>query len=121
KERTRLAPFAGLGGLGAKAAAASSPMPSMASAVEPSRVVPPRRKSLDSFEDCWLLTRYEAVEWWQRGMHRRDFCAAWDGSSLAWIELRSTGRGSSVGAASSSTSSFTPSSKPMNSTDNEGD
>jgi protein ImuB len=121
EERTRLAPFAGLGGLGAKAAAASSPMPSMASAVEPSRVVPPRRKSLDSFEDCWLLTRYEAVEWWQRGMHRRDFCAAWDGSSLAWIELRSTGRGSSVGAASSSTSSFTPSSKPMNSTDNEGD
>jgi protein ImuB len=117
EERTRLAPFAGIGGLGAKAAAMSLPTPSTASAVEPSRMVHPRRKSLDSFEDCRLLIRYEAVEWWQRGMHRREFCAAWDGSSLAWIELRSTGRGSSVGAASSST----PSLAPMSSTDNEGD
>jgi protein ImuB len=86
-------------------ATASFPLsipPATTPAVEPSRLVHPLRRSLDSFEDRWLLARFEAVEWWRRGLQRRDFCAAWDGASLAWIELRATGDGSDVAAPSSS-------------------
>ena len=98
-ERTRLAPFAASNGL---EAARTSPLElSRTPAVEPSRLVRPRRRALDSFEDHWLLARFEAVEWWRRGMQRRDFCGAWDGSSVAWIELRSTDD-ANVGTALSS-------------------
>lgn len=98
-ERTRLAPFAAANGL---EAARTSPLElSRTPAVEPSRLVRPRRRALDSFEDHWLLARFEAVEWWRRGMQRRDFCGAWDGSSVAWIELRSTDDASAGTAPSS--------------------
>jgi hypothetical protein len=35
-----------------------------------------------------LLARLEAVQWWRQFIPRRDFCAAWDGAGLAWVEVR---------------------------------
>jgi protein ImuB len=88
EERTRLAPL-GLappaspaGGLDARDVASWQTL-----TLEPSRLVRPSRRPLDAFGDRWLIARFEAVEWWRRGMQRRDFCGAWDGSNVAWIEL----------------------------------
>ncbi len=81
QERTRLVPFGAPG----------STLPTSAlvtSAIEPSRLVQPFRTSSDAFDDATLLLRLEAVEWWRGSAQRSDFCAAWDGSALAWIELR---------------------------------
>jgi protein ImuB len=85
-ERTRLvAPLA-----------ESAPPPSsrrllVTSALEPSRLVEPSRRPLESLAQVRLLARIEVVEWWRRGTARRDIAAAWTGSehggALAWVEL----------------------------------
>ena len=104
EERTRLVPIG---------APASGPAVAslVTSALEPSRLVHPVRRSLDSFSGearagapraggltdreepggLKLLARLEAVEWWRRPAPRRDFCAGWDGASLAWVEVRASG------------------------------
>ncbi len=96
-ERTRLMPFDGAGGassgLGhAAAGAADVPSSRVTSAIEPSRLLHSSRplgRPLDSFEGMALLARLDAVEWWRQLVPRRDFYAAWDGSSLAWVEVQS--------------------------------
>jgi protein ImuB len=81
EERTRLLPFG--------ASAASLPISGLVmSAMEPSRLVQPTRMPPEAFKEATLLHRLEAVEWWRRSAQSSDFCAAWDGSALAWVELR---------------------------------
>jgi protein ImuB len=75
-ERTRLAPYG----------APTEPNELGRAALEPTRLIPPTRRSLEAFEGTWLIARVEAVEWWRRGWERRDFCAAWDGANVAWID-----------------------------------
>jgi protein ImuB len=93
-ERTRLVPFGAAKPVGYPAAgAADVPSSLVTSAIEPSRLVHtsrPLSRPLDSFDGMALLARLEAVEWWRQSGPRRDFCAAWDGAGLAWVEVRST-------------------------------
>lgn len=108
-ERTRLTPFGAfaasagasgamprLGNAGGRSPdvprAAAADVPSLVtSALEPSRLVHSSRplgRPFDSFEGVALLARLEAVQWWRQFIPRRDFCAAWDGAGLAWVEVR---------------------------------
>ena len=61
------------------------------SALEPTRLVTPSRRSLVELAQVRVLARVEAVEWWRRGPARRDVAAAWAcserGGALAWVEL----------------------------------
>ncbi len=92
-ERTRLVPFGAAKPAGIPAAgAADIPSSLVTPAIEPSRLVHasrPLSRPLHSFEGMALLGRLEAVEWWRQFVPRRDFCAAWDGIGLAWVEVRS--------------------------------
>lgn len=68
------------------------------SALEPTRLVPPRPVARDAFVPVRPLARIEAVEWWRRSPLRRDLLAAWTTSeperALAWVELRDEGAAS---------------------------
>lgn len=84
EDRTRLVAFGA-----PRASRATLPTSALVtSAIEPSRLVQPVRMPPDAFEEGTLLLRLEAVEWWRGSVQSRDFCAAWDGAALAWIELR---------------------------------
>ena len=93
EERTRLIPFGAAKPVGYPAAgAADVPSSLVTSAIEPSRLVHSSRlhsRPIDSFEGMTLLSRLETVEWWRQLVPRRDFCAAWDGIGLAWVEVKS--------------------------------
>jgi protein ImuB len=95
-ERTRLVPcratWVSSGFQPAAAGAADVPSALVTSAIEPSRLLHsarPLHKSLDSLEGMAILTRLDAIEWWRQLLPPRDFCAAWDGAGLAWVEVRS--------------------------------
>jgi protein ImuB len=96
-ERTRLVPIGAPTSTGPATASLST------SALEPSRLVHPVRRAIESFRGgtnfaetrattgeagLTLLARLEAIEWWRRPVVRRDFCAGWDGVGLAWVEVR---------------------------------
>jgi protein ImuB len=103
-ERTRLVSFgaARSGIVHAAAGAADVPSALVASALEPSRLVDSSRtlcRPLDSFEGVELLARLETVEWWRQSKPRRDFCAAWDGAALAWVEVRNSANATTTGGA----------------------
>jgi protein ImuB len=130
--RTRLAPFGERGGepsperVGALLDGAPLPgRPSkdpgyrhslVASAIEPTRVIPRHRLSQGVFEEPELLMRIEAIEWWRAGGRDRggatpiDWVAVWTpdhicsegrragargGHVLAWVEVVSTDEGQS--------------------------
>jgi protein ImuB len=91
-ERTHLVPFG---------SAPERPRgPGIASALEPTRLVPSRPVPRDAFVPVRPLARIEAVEWWRRTPRRRDLLAAWSMTSseqeraLAWVELRDDGEAS---------------------------
>ncbi len=95
EERTRLIPFGAAKPAGYPAAgAADVPSSLVISAIEPSRLVHSSRlhsRPIDSFEGMTILSRLETVEWWRqpaRQVVARDFFSAWDGASLAWVEVK---------------------------------
>jgi protein ImuB len=82
-DRTRLVPFG-----------ASRDVPRHAltmSSLEPTRLVEPTHVKLHALADAKLLARVDGIEWWKRGVVRRDLVAAWIGSrqsgAHAWVEL----------------------------------
>jgi hypothetical protein len=59
-------------------------------APEPSRMVSePIAISRDRMANVTLLLRTESVEWWRRGLERRDLVAAWVDGAIAWVEMSS--------------------------------
>jgi protein ImuB len=82
-ERTRLAPFG--------ARPPSPRHPQVTSALEPTRMAPPRPIEPEDFTPLARPMRVEGLEWWRRPARRRDLVAAWLGAgeerSLAWVEL----------------------------------
>jgi protein ImuB len=87
-ERTRLAPYAAAASVERNELGRVSAADEKVTVLEPTRLIPPTRRSLEAFESTWLIARVEAVEWWRRGWQRRDFCAAWNGANVAWIDRR---------------------------------
>jgi protein ImuB len=96
-ERTRLVRFG--------SAPERTRAPGVTSALEPTRLVPPRPVGREALVPVRALARIEAVEWWRRAPspqdlvsapHRRDLLAAWTASeperALAWVELRDDGQ-----------------------------
>jgi protein ImuB len=97
EERTSLLPYQ----RGKKVASAPFGHPLLSGSVEPSRLLPvPVLTSRRALTNVRLLSRSEAVEWWTRGVTRRDVFVGWfegdrrlgDARGMAWFELdRATG------------------------------
>jgi protein ImuB len=68
-----------------------------ASSGEPSRLLA-APMSVGALESPLLLARFEAVEWWRRGVRALDYVAAWDArvQGVAWVEVDRATRGASL-------------------------
>ena len=104
-ERTRLLPYGAAFSRSPSRSLVQSAPRLTASALEPTRLVPPFFVPKSELQDMKLLLRLEAVQWWRLGFQQRDFIAAWiptgDDGALAWLELcdRSSSRGQAAGQA----------------------
>lgn len=87
-ERTRLAPF------GARPPPLRHGVTT--SALEPTRLAPPRPVAREDVTPLHAPARIEGLEWWRRPACRHDLVTAWlglgAGGALAWVELGDDGQ-----------------------------